>query len=354
MHREIRHGGSVLTKRQEALLGNVPSSAGLASRLAYARARAARVAVDPLLRAAGLSLSQIEAHDVRLNARHQIKFLDLVAEALNDDLLGFHVARDLELREVGLFHYVMASATLLGDALKRGERYCRIANEAITLNCELHKDLTIRFNYVGVSRHSDRHQIELWMVAGMRLCRTLTNRELVPAAVTMIHRRNKSSTALDAFFGRRVKFEAEADTLILPATIQNLPVVSADPYLHQALIAYFEDALADRPKSPVTLRHRIENTIAPLLPHGNLRANEVAKSLGMSHRTLARRLAADGVTFATVVDNLRYDLAKRYLREADLSISRIAWLLGYHETSAFTHAFKRWTGAAPTHFRIQH
>jgi AraC-like DNA-binding protein len=71
----------------------------------------------------------------------------------------------------------------------------------------------------------------------------------------------------------------------------------------------------------------------------------------MSTRTLARRLADEGLTFARILDDLRADLARRYLGEQDLSMSRIAWLLGYQEVSAFTHAFKRWTGETPSSAR---
>jgi AraC-like DNA-binding protein len=79
----------------------------------------------------------------------------------------------------------------------------------------------------------------------------------------------------------------------------------------------------------------------------------VARRLGMSQRTLTRRLSLEGLTFVEVRDNLRADLARRYVRDADLSISKIAWLLGYQEVSAFTHAFKRWTGTTPRQMRAQ-
>jgi AraC-like DNA-binding protein len=73
--------------------------------------------------------------------------------------------------------------------------------------------------------------------------------------------------------------------------------------------------------------------------------------LGTSQRTFARRLAAEGLTFSSVLEDLRSDLAERYLADKHLSISEIAWLLGYREVSAFTHAFKRWTGATPREAR---
>jgi AraC-like DNA-binding protein len=73
--------------------------------------------------------------------------------------------------------------------------------------------------------------------------------------------------------------------------------------------------------------------------------------LGVSRRTLARRLSSEGLTFGGVLQQLKADLAKRHLADETLSISEIAWLLGYQEVSAFTHAFRRWTGKAPTAIR---
>ena len=84
-----------------------------------------------------------------------------------------------------------------------------------------------------------------------------------------------------------------------------------------------------------------------LLPHGKAQAGEIARRLGVSQRTFARRLLAEGVTFSEVLESLRLHLAQRHLADLSLSISQIAWLLGYQEVSAFTHAFKRWTGRAP-------
>jgi AraC-like DNA-binding protein len=79
--------------------------------------------------------------------------------------------------------------------------------------------------------------------------------------------------------------------------------------------------------------------------------SEVAHRLGASRRTLARRLASEGITFVDVLKDMRLDLAMQYLREPVLPISEIAWLLGYREVSAFSHAFKRWTGKTPRQVR---
>jgi AraC-like DNA-binding protein len=99
------------------------------------------------------------------------------------------------------------------------------------------------------------------------------------------------------------------------------------------------------------LRASIENAIVPLLPHEKVRLSNISRQLGLSRRTLARRLMAEGLSFSTILRDLRHDLGNRYLKEADLSISTIAWLLGYNEVSSFTHAFKRWIGKTPRQVR---
>jgi AraC-like DNA-binding protein len=91
--------------------------------------------------------------------------------------------------------------------------------------------------------------------------------------------------------------------------------------------------------------------VVQLLPHGHAQMAEVCRKIGVNARTMSRRLASEKLTFAKLLDDLRHDLAKRYLREPDLPISEIAWLLGYRQTSSFNHAFKRWTGARPSRMR---
>lgn len=307
--------------------------------------------MGPLLKKAGLTELQIEDRRARLKVQDQIRFLNLAADALRDEFLGFHLAQDFDLREVGLLYYVLASSEVLSDALQRAERYSVIANEGISVKYREGEDIAITFGYVGVPRHSDRHQIEFWMAALVRTCRQLTHQRLLPIRVKVAHRRSEDSSEFDKFLGRRATFAADVDEVAFSKTARHLPVISADPHLNELLTAYCEEALSRRRTSRDMLQSRVENIIVPLLPHGEARVAEVAGKLGMSQRTLARRLSLEGLTFAGVLENLRSDLAERYLSDEDLSISQIAWLLGYREVSAFTHAFKRRTGITPREMR---
>jgi AraC-like DNA-binding protein len=331
-----------------------PSTTGTLSRLACARAVSAGTDVGPLMVKAGVTRKQVEDQSVRLAAKGQIEFVQLIADTLHDDLLGFHLGCDYDLREIGLLYYVWNSSKLLGDGFRRVERYSTIVNEAVSFHVRSHgNDIALTTTYIGVKRLSDRHQIEFWVTSLVRICRQLTNRHLLPSCVKLVHRRNGGAPALEKFLGCDVTFGADTDEVAFPGTIDQMPVVSADPYLNKLLIKYCEEARSHREVGRHTCRVAVENAIAPLLPHGRASADEIARQLGMSLRTLERRLGSEGLTFTGILSELRFDLAKRYLQEGDLPISKIAWLLGYQDVGGFTHAFKRWTGKAPREARAQ-
>jgi AraC-like DNA-binding protein len=332
--------------RDRAHAGTHPTATGALSRLAYGQAKAAGVALGSLLKKANLPLSLIEDQGVRLRVRDQISFLNLVASDLGDEFLGFHLALRSDLREIGWLYYVMASSKTLCEALQRAARYTSIVNEGLSVNYVDKASIAIRILYVGVSRHVDRHQIEFVMTFLVRMCRHLTGLKLTPTHVKFIHRRRSARSDFLEFFGGNVEFAAAVDEITF-VTIRDMPIISADPYLNKLLIAYYEEALHRRAAYRGSFRSTVENEIVPLLPHGRPRVGQIARRLRIGQRTFARRLSSEGLTYSEVLENLRHNLAEHYLTEESLSISEIAWLLGYQEVSAFTHAFKRWTGMTP-------
>ena len=332
-------------------LGTLPRTDGVIARLACARARSAGIALPPLLKEANLTLQQINDPRNRLPARDQIRLLNLVAEALEDDLLGFHLAQDCDLREIGLLYYVLASSETLIEAVRRGVRYSSLVNESLFQQCTIGRHIGIALHYVGVSRHLDRHQTECWMMLLVRLLRQITGLRVCARSVRFVHSRKECPGEFAPYFGADVEFGAAADEITFAATLGDAPVVSADPFLNKLLVRHYEDALASRRPGRGSFRSRVQNTVVPLLPHAEVRAGEIARRLGLSQRTLARRLSVEGLTFSALLDRLRLDLANRYLADGDASISQIAWLLGYREVSAFSKAFKRWTGKSPREAR---
>ena len=109
--------------RKKSQFGSLPTASGAIARAAYARALEARLKVEALLKSSSLTPQQITNSQARMPVKNQVKFLSLVAKELSDPFLGIHVAEGIELREMGLVYYVIASSETLGDALKRLARY---------------------------------------------------------------------------------------------------------------------------------------------------------------------------------------------------------------------------------------
>src|SRR6185436_19754840 len=158
-----------------------------------------------------------------------------------------------------------------------------------------------------------------------------TGRQLVPESVSMMHVRSTVASEISIFFGVRVEFGSDFDEIVLPAGAGDLPLVNADPYLNNIIVKDCEAYLAERRTNVGPFRIRVENAIAPLLPHASARASVIAKALGMSERTLGRKLAQEGSSFMEVLQQLKSEIAVRYVEDPALPISRIAWLLGFEE-----------------------
>ena len=332
-------------------LAGFPTASGGLSRLAANRVRGAGVDLEPLLSRAGLTLDQIDDAGQRVDARNQITFLEIVADALNDDFFGFSLAEKFDCRDLGLLFYVMASSDTLGDALKRASRYSRITNEAIVLQYRETLEPTLRLNYSGIPRHVDRQQVEFCIVAMIRVCRLLSGRQFLPKRVSLMHARPRGISRFARFLGNDIEFGSDADEIGFPTGSPEWALMNADPRLNKILLDVCEESLNARGANTGPFRTVVENAIAPLLPHGQAQAHAIARKLGMSERTLARRLAEEGVTFIEVLQQLKASLASRYLEDDGMPISRVAWLLGFEDASSFSHACRRWTGKSPRELR---
>jgi AraC-like DNA-binding protein len=243
---------------------------------------------------------------------------------------------------------VIASSKTLIEAFQRGARCSALVNEGVAQRCIDGKEISLRFRYVGIGRHRDRHQIEFWTTSLVRMSRELTGVRLVPSDVHLVHLRSRGAPELIRFFGCDIKFGAAVDEVAFPRRLRDLPLLNADRYLNRLLITFCERALSQRNRSLGSMRTKVENAIIPLLPHGNAQASHVAGRLGVSRRSLARHLAHEGLNFSKLLNQLRQQLARRYLGDEQLSVSHVAWLLGYQDVAAFSNAFKRWTGKRPT------
>ena len=129
-------------------------------------------------------------------------FSILSADALPDEFLGICLAQGFELRELGVLYYVQASSETLGDALRRAARYSAITlMKGCASSIASATSMSIAFEYVGVARLADRHQIEFFVTTLVRICRHLTGHHLLPSGVKLMHRRIEMPSEFRALFG---------------------------------------------------------------------------------------------------------------------------------------------------------
>src|SRR5262249_49314132 len=152
----------------------------------------------------------------------------------------------------------------------------------------------------------------------VRVSRLLTGRQFLPKRASMIHARSRDIAKFARLLGNDIEFGSDSDAIDFPEGSSEWPLVDADAHLNRLLLKVCEESLKTRKDDPDTLRVKVENTISTLLPHGHAQAGIVAKKLGMSERTLARRLAEEGMTFNEVLQELKASLATRYLEEGGM------------------------------------
>jgi AraC-like DNA-binding protein len=331
--------------RRQAL----PTVTGIAARLTVAVLKKQNVAVEPLLRRAGLSEHDFEGRQQRISAASQGKFLEYAAEAMDDSAFGLHLAEEANPREAGLLFYVTSAANNLGEALALFARYGRIVNEAVGLKIvPAAEGIVAEISFIGLPRHTAKQVIEFGVAVTIRALREIVGQNIRPTYLSFIHGRNSDLSAFERFFSCGVEFGASRDQVAFSNETLALPLVTEDRHLLETLRPICDAAAKERGTAIGSLRAAVENEAQKLLHHGKAKRHIVAKSLGHSERTLTRKLADEGTAYEQVLDQLRQSLALLYIKEPGVSLSQVAWLLGYEGSTSFNHAFKRWTGRSPS------
>jgi AraC-like DNA-binding protein len=289
-----------------------------------------------------------------MSHRYRNLFLEEAARLLDDDCFGLHLAIDTDPREFGAIYYVFAASETAREGITNLVRYLRTASSA-----ESYSLVKAPGQMVIVGRPTagiegfGQHMFEYEDVVLIAALRKLTGEQLSPVSMEYEHHRNSSIDQFERFFGCPVRFGGNGHRITFSEKSLEAPFRTADPYLLNFVRTLCEEALSRRETTSSPLCARAEGVVAELLPKGKATVANVAKALAMSRRTFSRRLADEGMSYATLLDQLRRDLAMRYLEDEDLELTQIAWLLGYSEVSSFNHAFRRWKGTNPRAARIK-
>jgi AraC-like DNA-binding protein len=253
-----------------------------------------------------------------------------------------------------LLDYLFCTSPTLLAAHQRLAKYVRIFVDStwhnVTVAGMLVKIRRFRRIDAGVVGRQYR---EFIIAATVRRGRDSTGIPWIPRRVVFGHPAHEARQELDDFFGTRVEYDLPADEVWIDRKTAALPLRSSDSRLSAVLIRYADSLLGKIPDRTgfVAMARR---AIAGELAAGSVAVAKGAARLGMSARTFQRRLASHRTSHHRLLDETRYDLASAYLCDHSISITQLTFMLDFADVSAFTRAFKRWSGMTPSEFRRRH
>ncbi len=265
-----------------------------------------------------------------------------------DRQLALRIATATPAGAFGIVEYVCRSAPTLGDALRQWVRYLNLLDDAVTVALVVEGDRAC----LRVERESEApapasHELCWALVA--KYARELSAVPFRLLAVELAHPAPGDVAPYRAWFEAPVVFDAERTQLVLPAAALEATLVSADPAL-LAILSRAADELGKKTASDPLITAQVKRVLHEALRTDDAHVDLVAKRLGLTGRSLQRRLKDEGTSFQDLREDVRRELAQRYL-DGGLAIAEISFLLGFSEPSAFFRAFKRWTGETPLSHR---
>ena len=325
----------------------------------FARKVAAQMAsrsdVDALLATVALEPDGAVDPSFMIRAEDYYLFLEQAAAADPDPTtLPLRVGASMRSADYGPFGFAWKSAPTLQGSFERAERYALVLTSVAGYQVEecyggafmhLHRD--------GERRLGMRLSNEATLASIAAISREVSSRPFRPEAVYLKHPEPGDSADHEAYFECPVHFGSDKDALRVSRSTLLTPNKVGD-----ASIANFFDTLleaeVERVEDTVPIERLVLDRISTELSAGVPRLSAVARGLGMSGRTLQRRLAEEGSSFQSLVDRARRRLALRLLRqEAAVTLMEVAFMTGFADQSSFTRAFRRWTGRTPGAFRAQ-
>jgi AraC-like DNA-binding protein len=325
-----------------------PTSLGVGARRVLDALREKQIDPTPLLSRVGLE-TDLNRGVARISAAAEVRLIEQAAQVTGDPTFGLRLAASGNSSHWGLAFYILAASQTVRESIRLLPRYVPLVNESTCWSvASSDAGAILRLRYVGLLRRGLKHATEYHLAALLQNLRKLVGRDFNPVHVSFAHFRTSGIRSFERYFGCPVEFGAEADQFSLSNGVLDMQNVRSDRTLCEILQGVGDEKTSRKVEKTQSFRQAVDNELFSRLARGEPKQERIAETLGVSTRTLVRRLAEEGTSFSALLDSLRRSLACQYLKEPGVSIDHIALLLGYSEVGSFTHAFQRWYGVAPS------
>lgn len=300
----------------------------------------------------GVDIRKLEGTEPKISFEHLALFFERAAEITGNDLIGFEHGLNSDYRRGGLISYTGASSPCVRTLLNNLARFQRVTGDVLRIDAsslDTNGEVLWHFHAPQIIIRSQYVEFSSSLVLG--ILRRLTNRRVTPLSLEFRHFRKSNIDKMRQYYGCDITFGAKENLIKFKLLDLDLPLQSADEHLHELLKRVSQEALSKLDHRTPSLATSVEECIART---SGMAQTDVAKALGMSPRTLARRLTEEGTSYVRILEGYRRSMAKKMLTDTDFQLTEIAYVLGYSDPSTFSTAFKRWTTQTPSQYRETH
>jgi len=296
-----------------------------------------------------IPVSLLEDEEARLPLSAFHRMWQYIIDVSGDPAIGLTIAREEDAHSLGLVAHVVFNSPTLGKGMEHYIRLFSVVNEAIDMEFERGAKVSrCRFTHKYMDYYSYA-DMDRTLAIGLGRARKALNYAVKVYEVSFQHPAPDDLTPYEEYFGCKLKFDQPYCEILFESSALDRKLNRSNPHVGAATLHYANRLLSRLFKRK--LSHKVRRLVESHLGDEELDANKAASMLNMSRPTLYRKLKQDGLSYSEIVDEVKCRKAKEMLEQTQAPLSVIAYDLGFSEVSAFTRAFKRWTGQTPAQFR---
>lgn len=283
-------------------------------------------------------------------ASHFFELHELLDEKLGPGF-SVRVGQQMKVDDYGVLGLAWKTCSWVGEIFDRSERYFKLLSDTYVFKVEKSKDISKIYLFREAHRRGLELSNEATLSASVVVIQALSNSNVLPIKVAFKHNPPKEMECYQEAFKCPIAFNQTHNYLAYKTEDLNIPTVKADASINRFLLERVKEATDGIEMSSNRLVSDIEALIKDALPSGIPSVAQMAEIIGMSSRTLTRRLSENGFTFRDLIRKKQLETCKFLLGKPHKSIAEIAFETGFSEQSAFNRAFKKWTGKTPIDYR---
>jgi len=305
--------------------------------------------VIALLRSANLPVDIHETPPNFVDVRNELRLLELAIEETGDPLFAISAGTTFNPRKTTLLSYVVLNSPTVGEAIEKAVTYARLTRGFAKLSFyQEERGMFLEIDSIAQLIRADGAHNEFRISALLTSLQIAAETPLPVLEIRFPHElTDDRQTQISDVMSVSVKHGQRVPGILFDMAVMDIPIKDTDPALLLHLETHVQNLMKDLAPAVGETSRLVQGEITARLSFSAPTQDEIAKTLGMSVSTLGRKLAKEGTTYKLLLQETRRRLAERYLDDPKLSLSEIAFALGYSDQAAFSNAYKSWTGQSP-------